>query len=120
MSHGPFKMGQNGRLSRFCTAQIQWSTPMYGVTLLLSDERADCHQQPLRVSLAGNRTDIGSCGALHLDDRLTDGVLLWLLLPWARPQPAEAVLHRVPWLVLHHDAAFVQRFGGSVEQPLAC
>ena len=51
-------------------------------------------QQPLWMSVARKRTNVGSCGALHLDDRLTDGILLWLLLPWARPQPAEAVLHR--------------------------
>lgn len=34
---------------------------------------------------------VGGRGALHLDDRLADGILLCLLLLGARPKPAEAV-----------------------------
>jgi hypothetical protein len=47
------------------------------------------------------RTSAGSCGTLHLDDRLADGILLLLLLPRPRPQPAEAVLHMLVRLLLH-------------------
>lgn len=37
------------------------------------------------------RTGFSGGGALHLNDRLADGVLLWLRLLGTRPQPAEAV-----------------------------